>query len=81
MCLVNADLRGVSSKKGKSTYQSFGDMQREKEQRLAEEERRKKAMEDEEKLRPVTLMRSKQGHRFIRKVPKGDEAMQIELDH
>lgn len=47
---------------------------------LREEERRKKEMDEAEKLRPVTLIRSSQGHRFIKKVTDGDELMANELE-
>lgn len=61
-------------------HKTYDQLLREKEEQKKEEELRKIEMEEAEKLRPVTLIRSQQGHRFIRKVPNGDESMAHELD-
>jgi len=37
-------------------------------------------MAEAEKLKPVTLIRSQQGHRFIKKVPQAEEHMLHELE-
>ena len=70
----------MSKKKGNANYQTYGELLREKEEKAAEDDRRKKAMEEAEKLRPITLIRSQQQDRFIRTVATGDNAMMNELD-
>jgi len=70
-----------SKKKGSANYQTYGELMREQGERAVEEERRKKAMDEAEKLRPITLIRSQQNHRFIRPVASGNKAMNNELEH
>ena len=68
-------VRGDSSK-----YQTYSEHLKMQAERAAEEKRRKQEMIEAEKLRPVTLIRSQQGHRFIRTVESGDKAMKNELE-
>ena len=53
---------------------------KEKADKEAADIKRRKEMAEAEKLKPVTLIRSQQGHRFIKKVPQAEEHMLHELE-
>ena len=72
--IKNADAAKKSAQKVSPKYPTFI-VAKDAAQLAKEEEVRQKQMRDAEKLRPVTLIRSQQGHRFSRKIRLGDTAM------
>ena len=62
-------------------HKTYEQILQEREAKKFEEEKKQRDMEEAEKLRPVTSIRSQQGHRFIKKVPIGDQQMANELAH
>lgn len=61
-------------------FPTYSQILKDQADRTIEEERRKKEMLQAEKLRPATMIRSQQPHRFIKTVGAGDQCMRQELD-
>ena len=63
-----------------SKFPTYSQILKDQADKAIEEERRKKEMAQAEKLRPATMIRSQQPHRFIKTVPAGEQCMRQELD-
>ena len=63
-----------------SKFPTYSQILKDQADKAIEEERRQKEMAQAEKLRPATMIRSQQPHRFIKTVPAGEQCMRQELD-